>query len=227
MKIIELDMVDSTNEYCKREDRGEDFTVVAFSQNAGKGTKGRSFVSSSDGLYLSRMCHYQNFDSANTFKIMVNACVGVCKTLENFKIHPTIRWANDVLVNGKKISGTLIENSFSGSSIRRSIVGIGLNVNNTLPDDLLQIATTMKEALCSNLDIKKVEQTLLKNLEREYDIKDYKRYINWLGEVVIIKTESEELKVKAIDISERGELVVMHNGEIKKINSAEVTLRLL
>jgi BirA family biotin operon repressor/biotin-[acetyl-CoA-carboxylase] ligase len=226
MKIIELDTVDSTNEYCKREDRGEDFTVTAFSQSNGKGTKGRSFVSDGGGIYLSRMCHYKSFDSADTFKIMVNACVAVCETLESFGIFPTIRWANDVLVEGKKISGTLIENSFSGSSLRRSIVGIGLNANNTLPLELKDIATTMNLTLKREVDRAMVLKKLLTCLDKTYSVADYKRYINWLGEYVRIKGEGFESIVKAIDISERGELVALSDGKIIKINSGEVTLRL-
>ncbi len=53
MKIIELTETDSTNEYCKRVDNGEDLCVVAMRQSAGKGTKGRSFSSTEGGIYVS------------------------------------------------------------------------------------------------------------------------------------------------------------------------------
>ena len=57
MKIIELDEVDSTNEYCKVNDNGEDLCVFAKRQTAGKGTKVRSFISLDVGLYVSVMRH--------------------------------------------------------------------------------------------------------------------------------------------------------------------------
>ena len=124
MKIIRLEEVGSTNEYCKGNDCGKDLFVVAKRQSAGKGTKGRSFSSNEGGLYVSVMRHYKNFPANEAFKIMVNACVAVCKTLEAFGVKPRIRWANDVLVGDKKICGTLIENSFSNGKISRSIVGM-------------------------------------------------------------------------------------------------------
>ena len=109
MRIIELSECDSTNEYLKRLNGEEDTIVTALRQTAGKGTKGRSFSSADGGLYLSVMRFYENFSAANAFEIMINSCVAVCKTVEDFGITPVIRWANDVLVNGRKICGTLIE----------------------------------------------------------------------------------------------------------------------
>lgn len=225
MKIIELESVDSTNEYCKR-NGGEDMTVTAVRQTSGKGTKGRSFVSDEGGLYVSVMRRYSDFNSAEAFKIMVNACVAVCKTVESFGLKPVIRWANDVLVNGKKICGTLIENTFSGCFISRSIVGMGINVNNALPEELLPIATSLKAELGKDLDIKKVRDTLISYLKRSFSITDYKKYINWLGGEVRIKTADSEHTATAVDIDRDGSLICVIGGSLKKVSSAEVSLRL-
>ena len=149
MKIIELDEVDSTNEYCKRLETDEDVAVIAKRQISGKGTKGRVFISERGGVYLSVMRFYKDFICRDAFKIMVNSCVAVCKTLEAYSVKPNIRWANDVLVGGKKISGTLIENSF-GKGGARSIVGIGLNVNNPIPDEL-----KIQPQACRSIRLKK------------------------------------------------------------------------
>ncbi|MDE5765637.1 MAG: biotin--[acetyl-CoA-carboxylase] ligase, partial [Clostridia bacterium] len=108
IKIIELEEIDSTNEFCKRFNFEEDVIVVAEKQVKGKGTNGREFVSDEGGLYVSLMRRLPNFDFKNTFSIMINACVAVCKTVESFGLKPTVKWANDVLVDGRKICGTLI-----------------------------------------------------------------------------------------------------------------------
>lgn len=226
MKIIELEEVDSTNNFCKRYQDFEDITVIAARQSGGRGTKGRSFSSEEGGLYLSVMRFYKNFPAENAFKIMLNACVAVCKTLENFGVFPVIRWANDVLVNGRKICGTLIENTFSGAYITRSIVGIGINVNNTIPAGLKEIATSLSAELKKELNLTVVKETLLRNLEKNYLIDDYKKYINWLGKEVTLKLGEESKTATALDISEDGRLIVETDGEIKKISSAEVSLRL-
>ena len=226
MKIIELEEVDSTNEYCKRQDSGEDIIVVAKRQSAGRGTKGRSFESDDGGLYISVMRHYKDFKAEDAFKIMVNSCVAVCKTLENFGVHPQIRWANDVLSDGKKISGTLIENTFSGGNISRSIVGIGINIKNQIPRYLRHIAGSIEEITGKITQIEEVFDVLVNNLEKEYSIDDYKSYMDWLGGKVLIKCGDKEAEVTALDIAPNGLLKVNWGGNMLEISSAEVSLRL-
>ena len=227
MKIIELEEVDSTNEYCKCWDFKGDIAVVAKKQLSGRGTKGRSFVSDEGGLYISVMKHYDNFPAGNAFKIMVNACVAVCRTLESLGLEPEIRWANDVLVDGKKICGTLIENTFSGAEITRSIVGIGINVNNAIPTELECVATSITQHILTKVRVDKVKNLLLSNLENAYNISDYKKYIRWFGKEVNLRTDDGERQVTALDISDDGRLVVREtDGTVNKISSAEVSLRL-
>lgn len=226
MKIIELESVNSTNEYCKKHAADGDFIVIAKRQSAGKGTKGRSFSSDEGGLYISVSRSYEDFNAADAFKIMINTCVAVCKTLENFGITPTIRWANDVLVNGKKICGTLIENTFCGNKITRSIVGCGINVNNELPEDLKPIATTMKECAGRVFDISNVKKQFIRNLKKQYTVEDYKSYINWLGSEVTLKDGLEETRVTAVDILSDGRLKVNKCGNMLEISAGELSLRL-
>lgn len=226
MRIIELEEIDSTNEYCKRIDCGEDIIVVAKRQLSGKGTKGRSFVSEEGGLYITIMRHYQNFKAENAFKIMVNSCVAVCKTLEIFGIHPQIRWANDILVDGRKICGTLIENTFSGENVSRSIVGMGININNSIPSNLAEIAVSVAEITGKSTPVEDVFKVLIKNLEKEYKTEDYKGYMSWLGNRVLVKTADSEKEVTALDITPNGLLKVNSDGKILQISSAEVSLRL-
>lgn len=226
MKIIELEEVDSTNNFCKRYKVHEDIVVTAVRQSGGRGTKGRSFSSEEGGLYVSVMKNYKNFYAGNAFKIMLNTCAAVCETLESFGVNPVIRWANDVLVNGKKICGTLIENTFSGAYISRSIVGTGINVNNKIPAELKEIATSLSEELKKEVNISAVKTSLFENLKKDYSVNDYKKYINWLDSEVTLKTNEESITATALDIAEDGRLIVKINGEIKKISSAEVSLRL-
>ncbi|MDE7082265.1 MAG: biotin--[acetyl-CoA-carboxylase] ligase [Clostridia bacterium] len=226
MKIIELEEVNSTNEYCKINDNGEDLCVFAKRQTAGKGTKGRSFISLEGGLFVSVMRHYKNFSAESAFKIMVNGCVTVCRTLENFGLSPVIRWANDVLVCGKKICGTLIENTFSRGLITRSIVGIGINVNNEISPEIEKIAISMQQTAGKPFDLSEVKKSFLNSLKKDYTIEDYKKYINWFGQSVTLKTEEEERVVTALDITENGRLLVDWCGNMLEISAAEVSLRL-
>ncbi len=226
MKIIELDEVDSTNEYSKRNYVGRSFAVTAAKQTGGRGTKGRSFSSEVGGLYLSVVRNPYKMEATDAFLIMINACTAVCRTVEYYGLKPVIRWANDVLVNGKKICGTLIENTFSGSFVSRSIVGIGLNVNNRLPDELLQIATTLKKETGREIPVKEVRDILLENMNKKFVLSDYKRYIDWFGKQVKIKTADFEHTATAVDVDADGRLICVIAGSLKKISSAEVSLEL-
>ncbi|MGN1103578.1 MAG: biotin--[acetyl-CoA-carboxylase] ligase [Candidatus Coproplasma sp.] len=225
IQIVELDEIDSTNEFCKRFPQEGDLLVWAKRQTKGKGTKGRSFVSDEGGVYVSLMRRLKNFNFANTFSIMVSACVAVCKTLEAFDLHPTVKWANDVLLNGKKVCGTLIENRLGANGVCISIVGIGLNVNNILPDELKDIATTMSECRGRKLNVNAVRKQLIKNLQNDYTIEEYKTYIKWFGQEVYLDTNGERFTATAIDVDERGNLICDIGGETKTISSAEMSLR--
>lgn len=225
IQIVELDEIDSTNEFCKRFPKEADLLVWAKKQTKGKGTKGRSFVSDEGGVYVSLMRRFKDFDFSNTFSIMINACVAVCKTLEAFNLKPTVKWANDVLVNGKKICGTLIENRLGANGVCLSIVGIGLNVNNILPEELKEIATTMKDCKGRKINIKSVRKQLIKYLLQEYSVDEYKTYINWFGQEVYLDTNGDRFTATAVDVDQSGNLICSVDGEIKKISSGEMSLR--
>ncbi len=224
-EIIELDEIESTNEFCKKLNL-DDAIVIAKKQSGGKGTKGRSFYSEEGGLYLSKAKKYESFDYSKTFSIMINSCVAVCRTVEHFGLKPKIKWANDVLVGGKKICGTLIENRLCSGGNCTSIVGIGLNVNNALSEEIKDIATSMSEQTGKKLNLKKVQNMLIKNLESDYTVEDYKAYIDWFGQEVTLESNGETFTAVAYDVDEAGNLVCGVNGQIKKISSAEMSLRL-
>lgn len=225
MKIIELDVTDSTNEYCKRTDCGQELIVTAKRQTAGRGTKGRSFLSNGGGLYISVMRH-NNVRAELAFKIMVDSCAAVCETLRSFGLKPVIRWANDVLVDGKKICGTLIENTFCGDTVSRSIVGMGINVNNVLTKELREVATTMRQAAGKKFDISAVRDRLIENIRKSYSLEQYKSYIDWFGREIVLKRQDGDIKAVAEDIAQDGRLVCLIDGKTVKMSSAEVSLRL-
>lgn len=226
MKVIKLQEVDSTNEYCKRIKEEGYFVVIAERQSAGKGTKGRSFESADGGLYVSVLRRYESFPAENAFRIMINYSVAVCKTLECFGIRPVIKWANDVLVNGKKICGTLIENTFSNGYITRSIVGCGINVNNEFSAEIKDIAVSMREILGKEIDLSAVAKVFIESVQEHYTIEDYKSYIDWFNKPVILKMQDGERVVKALDVADDGRLLVDWGGNMLEISSAEVSLRL-
>ena len=226
MKIIELDEIDSTNEYCKRNYVGRTFAVTAQIQTAVHTVNGQSYLSGRGGLYISVVQNPYKMETTDAFLITVNACTAVCRTLEHYGLKPVIRWANDILVNGKQICKILVENSFYGSFISRSIVGVELNLNNKLPDELLHIATTLKTQTGREIPIDEVRNILLENMNKKYTLLNYKSYIDWFGKQITVKAKDGEHSVIAIDVDADGKLICILAGSLKKISPAEVSIEL-
>lgn len=226
MKRVFLETTDSTNEYAKaRRSERENLLVVAKAQTGGRGTKGRSFSSGKGGLYLSLLKFYKDFPASNAFQIMQGAAAAVCETLAFLGLNPKIKWPNDVYVNGKKICGILIENALQGKRIASSVVGIGLNVYNDLPQELLPIATTLLKETGKRTDVQTVLDTLLRFLEEENVHEKYARYLGWLGEEITLLIGEKERKAKLLSVDETGGLWADIDGERKRFVAAEISLR--
>ena len=226
IKIERFDTLPSTNDYAKTlRNGGQDTIVIAKAQSGGRGTKGRSFSSNAGGLYLTLLRFLTDFPAKDAFSIMQTAAVAVCETLKLYALEPKIKWPNDILVGGKKICGILIENTFSGAWVRDSLVGIGLNVNNALEEELCPIATSMRLETGKTLDLAEVESRLIDNLLRPADAEKYARYLSYVGERVTLLRGAERIDAKVLAVDERGNLVAQTKNGEEKFAAAEITLR--
>ena len=137
MQLIKLDAIDSTNEFLKglsNKQNLENFTVVtAESQTKGKGQMGSVWSSEAGkNLIMSVLVKDFLFDINQIFTLNIAISLAVIETLESINIPDlSIKWPNDIMSYNKKIGGILIENSIKGEDTITSIVGLGLNVNQT------------------------------------------------------------------------------------------------
>jgi BirA family biotin operon repressor/biotin-[acetyl-CoA-carboxylase] ligase len=144
MPIIKLDAIDSTNDYLKqlsRESELENFTVVmANEQTKGKGQMGAKWVSEKGkNLTVSILIKDIVLDSKNIFDLNIAVALSVIKILKNIQIqNVSIKWPNDIMADSKKVAGILIENSLKADGSFISVVGVGLNLNQTNFDGLPQ-----------------------------------------------------------------------------------------
>lgn len=227
MKTEYFEELPSTQEYAKsRRSEGENLVVTAKRQTGGRGTKGRSFSSNEGGVYLSKLTFYENFPVKNAFRIMTGAAVAVCETLLAYGIQARIKWPNDIFVNGRKISGMLIENVFSGSNILSSVVGIGINVNNELPEELAEIATSMRLETGKNFSVDEVRGRLIEELSKPADMQKYQRYLGYMGEEVTLILGDECVPATLLSVDEEGGLWVKIGQETRRLTAAEVSIRL-
>lgn len=220
MKTTIFDTLPSTNDYCETREFGEDTAIIAREQTGGKGTKGRSFSSPRGGVYLS-LVRYYPCKAENSFSLMIASCMAVVKTLELYGVRAGVKWPNDVFLNGKKICGILIKNSFEGENVKKSIMGIGVNVNNDIPKDLADIAINLKSVV-GEVDIDEFYKRLIENLYADYSVDEYRSRNIVLGKEITVIKNGESRKAVAEDIATDGSLV-LKGGE--RLFYGEVTIR--
>lgn len=132
--IILLAEIPSTNVYLKENLQLQHGTIVAaYQQTSGKGQKNRKWISNPGGLYLSIKLDLSPSKNFSPFWITATVAIGLCKALTHLHMQPTIKWPNDVLINGRKVAGILTETVMTNSSIT-AIVGLGCNINNNLKE---------------------------------------------------------------------------------------------
>lgn len=220
MKTTIFDTLPSTNDYCETREFGEDTAIIAREQTGGKGTKSRSFSSPRGGVYLS-LVRYYPCKAENSFSLMITSCMAVVKTLELYGVSAGVKWPNDVFLNGKKICGILIKNSFEGENVKKSITGIGVNVNNDIPKDLADIAINLKSVV-GEVDIDEFYKRLIENLYADYSVDEYRSRNIVLGKEITVIKNGESRKAVAEDIAADGSLV-LKGGE--RLFYGEVTIR--
>ena len=130
-KIIHIEETDSTNRWLKAHGEGT-MVVVADYQTAGKGCGTNSWESErGKNLTFSMLIHPTDIPASQQFRITEVVSVALCEVLEQYIGDVSIKWPNDIYMGDKKICGVLIENRLQGNVIVDSIIGIGLNVNQT------------------------------------------------------------------------------------------------
>lgn len=147
MQLIKLDATASTNVYLKslaQERTLEDYTtVLAHEQLNGKGQMGATWHSEKGkNLTFSVLKHQKDFLVQDQFRLTMMVSLALFDALQSLQIPDLqIKWPNDILSGKNKISGILIENILSGHCIKTSVIGIGLNVNQTQFGDLPQVSS--------------------------------------------------------------------------------------
>jgi BirA family biotin operon repressor/biotin-[acetyl-CoA-carboxylase] ligase len=172
MKLIKLDAIDSTNEFLKglsNKEELENFTVVtAENQTKGKGQMGSVWnTEAGKNLIMSVLVRDYLFDINQIFNLNIAVSLAVIDTLEAMNIPDlSIKWPNDIMSYNKKIGGILIENSIRSEETIVSIVGLGLNVNQTNFENLPKASSL---ALLCNTYFNKEELLLMiiENLKKK------------------------------------------------------------
>jgi BirA family transcriptional regulator, biotin operon repressor / biotin---[acetyl-CoA-carboxylase] ligase len=149
----------------------EGSVFLAEEQTAGRGRGANSWQSArSTGIYCSVVLR-PVLPPSEVLVLALAAGLAVRAAIEQVdsRIHADLKWPNDVLIDGKKVSGILTEMNAEATRVRYIVVGIGINVNQqSFPKELESEATSLRRATGSEWSRVELAAALLKSLDREY-----------------------------------------------------------
>ena len=174
--ILWLETADSTNSVLRRQISGLDnlSIIAAREQTAGRGQGSHTwFATPGENLTFSILYRFENeFSLAATDAILITqvTTLALRDYLLGHGVETRIKWPNDIWAGDRKICGILIENSLTGGFIRESIVGIGLNINETgWPEDLPN-PVSLRELTGKTFDIQQELPRVQKEIRRRFGL---------------------------------------------------------
>lgn len=237
--FIYADEIDSTNSLLSVKNKKQNVNgtvALAEKQIKGRGRKDRIWYSAKGlNLTFSVLLSDENLLKQNINLINFSAALGVALSIENlYQLKTELKWPNDILINKKKVAGILLESSSQGTKIEKIVIGIGVNVNQTLFQGSFNIEpTSVKMELNQNVEREKLLAEILNNFEEFINmittnpaiiLKDWKTRCDMIGEKISI-TEGETTKYGIFeDIDDNGFLLLRVKNKIEKIHFGDVSL---
>ena len=167
--IYHLDITSSTNDDARDEKYREGDVVWAEFQTAGRGQRGHVWHSKrGENLTFSVVLEPTFLPITEQFSVSEVVALSLVDMLAEYGIEARIKWTNDIYVGDKKLVGILIEHSLAPTTLRRTIIGIGININQTEFDASLPNPVSMAQLLGRELDAEEVLHRFLKYLQRNY-----------------------------------------------------------
>lgn len=236
--LIELDTVDSTNNYAKNllshQKPPEGTIVIAREQHHGRGQAGNTW-STTPGLNLTlSIILYPDFLSADKhFFLNMAISLGVkdfCESVLNDEVK--IKWPNDIYYHNSKLGGILIENTISGSKISSSVVGIGVNVNEPEFNPNLPNAISFYQITNTTYNLQTLTSLLCSFIEKYY-LQLKQQHYNFLDKAYMVSLyryqqthefskDGSLFKGEINGVAKDGKLIIHANGKEMRFAFKEV-----
>ncbi len=235
---IHFTSIDSTNaEVARRfkaETREKEIIITAEYQTIGRGrSTNRWYSDAAKNLLMSWGCHPEFLSVSDQFKLSKAVSLALCGLLDDNNIVSSIKWPNDIYVSGKKIAGILIENQLMGGSIRSSIIGIGLNVNQVEFPPEAGFPVSMKLLTGRDMEVPSLADGLLVKMRAAVDaLKSdlfsldgaYHSRLYKLGEECLFSVNGNEFSGKIRGVDDSGQLVLESATGIRSYGFHEISM---
>lgn len=239
--IIHLLQTESTNTYCKENLRALNLPCLVYTdfQTKGRGQQNNIWYSEPSKNLLCSLIIPLHIPTENYFYISEWASVLLYQTITLLSIPEKtikIKWPNDIIIHTsdgyKKIAGILIENILDNNTITHSIIGIGLNINQTEFGQLSKTATSATLITQKHYIVKNIAELLLKNAEKLYSLlqlrnyasieKSYIKHLYGWQQTFLFKHNQDILQGKIIEIKQDGKILVEANNQYHLFNNKEI-----
>jgi BirA family biotin operon repressor/biotin-[acetyl-CoA-carboxylase] ligase len=234
-----LDETDSTNaeamRLLKQGKPTEGYCVAARFQREGRGQRSNVWISRPGENILASFILYPRSSMAqHPFLLSKTIALAVQRTIATFATgNVQIKWPNDILIDGLKVAGILIENQWAGSTWQAAVAGIGINVNQI--EFALEKATSLASHTKQALTVDRVLSELQKGLSQEYSRlckceeasinKDYHQQLIGINEYYTYQTTSGQVKAKILRVADNGRLeLISENGDMNSYDLSEARL---
>ncbi|AIL59713.1 bifunctional biotin--[acetyl-CoA-carboxylase] ligase/biotin operon repressor BirA [Pseudomonas alkylphenolica] len=235
-----FDSIDSTNAQALRaitEGQAAPFLVLAERQTAGRGRRGRQWVSPfAENLYYSLVLRIEGgMRQLEGLSLVVG--LAVMRTLQTFGVADAgLKWPNDVLVNNQKIAGILLELVGDPADVCHVVLGIGINVNMQATTEVDQQWTSVRRetgaAIDRNLLVARLNHNLQLDLERHRQAgfaafqSEWEQAHLWQGRAVSLIAGVNKVDGVVLGIDGQGALRLEVDGVEKSFSGGELSLRL-
>ena len=240
LRLIFLPETDSTNlrarEAAQQGTPGETIIVVSRRQTLGRGRRGRSFYSPEGGIYMSILLR-PDVDLAAGTLLTITSAAAICKAVEEVcGIRLSLKWVNDLYLNGLKVGGILTEavTDFESGNIEYAIVGIGLNVfweESSIPEDLREVAGAIftDRPSFERININALAASIVDHVIRDSgDFSVPPLYIERNivpGHNIIVNEGQKKTKAFALSVEPDGRLKIREeSGDIRLLSYGDISI---
>ena len=212
----------------------EGTVIMAENQTSGRGRFGRNWVSGQGNIHLS-VVFRPSIEVLPQLTMM--SAVAVARAIrKTTALEPRIKWPNDVLVNGKKVSGILVEAAALGSEIDYAVVGVGINVSlDTSGFSEIADSASCLEALAGrSLARDEVLRQLLMEMDALYlqalqgdsVLEEWRALMDTIGQRVTVSWRDDNWQGLVEDVDRAGNMILrLDNGDLMTMTAGDVTLQ--